>query len=108
LQTGGPFTVFAPTDTAFEALGPELQSLLKNTTALCPIIEYHVVKGSVPSTALPAGQSYAPSLAGPIIFIEKGQGVELNCFSRVVSADNGATNGEVHVIDRVILPPTAL
>ena len=108
LQGEGPFTVFAPTDEAFAAL-PEgtLESLLEDPEALAEILTYHVVSGSVLAADV-VGLDSATSVQGEDISIEVVDGgVVLNGSANVVATDVMASNGVVHVIDAVILPPGA-
>lgn len=106
LKGKGPFTVFAPTDEAFAAL-PEgtLASLLKpeNKEQLRSILLYHVVEGRVYSDqAIDAGE--AKTLQGGEVRIKKSYGsVKVND-AKVATPDIEASNGVIHVIDRVILP----
>lgn len=106
LQGDGPFTVFAPTNEAFAKL-PEgtLESLLKpeNKDQLTKILTYHVVSGKVMSSDLKDGMT-AKTVEGSEIKIQLGENVMIN-EAKVVKADIGASNGVVHVIDSVILPP---
>jgi uncharacterized surface protein with fasciclin (FAS1) repeats len=106
LQGEGPFTVFAPTDDAFAAL-PEglLEKLLlpENVGVLTSILTYHVVSGKVMSTDVMAGD--VPSVEGSSITLGTTDGVQVND-ATVVSADIEASNGVIHVIDKVIVPPT--
>lgn len=102
----GPFTVFAPTDEAFAAL-PEgtLEELLKpeNQDQLIKILTYHVVSGTVKSGDLSSGE--VASVEGRAIDVKvESDGIMVNNAS-VVQADIEASNGIIHVIDRVILPP---
>jgi uncharacterized surface protein with fasciclin (FAS1) repeats len=107
LQGDGPFTVFAPTNEAFAAL-PDgtLESLLleENRDLLIQILTYHVVPGKVMSTDLSDGMTAATVEGSDITVSINGYGVSINDAS-VVQADVEATNGVVHVIDSVILPP---
>lgn len=108
LKGDGPFTVFAPTNEAFAAL-PEgtLETLLKpeNKDQLVAILTYHVVSGDVQSSSLKNGQK-AKTVEGDDIEVSiKGKNVMIND-ANVVAADVEASNGVVHVIDKVILPPT--
>jgi uncharacterized surface protein with fasciclin (FAS1) repeats len=108
LQGDGPFTVFAPTDAAFAAL-PEgtLDALLADPEALAEILTYHVVSGKVLAADV-VGLTSATSVQGGNIAIEVVDGgVVLNGSANVVATDVDASNGVVHVIDAVILPPTA-
>ena len=106
LQVEGPFTVFAPTDDAVAAL-PEgtLDGLLADPEALKQILLYHVVSGKV-TADLVVGLTSANSVAGPAIAIEVKDGtVYLNGNATVVTTDIETSNGVIHVIDQVILPP---
>jgi uncharacterized surface protein with fasciclin (FAS1) repeats len=106
LQGDGPFTVFAPTDEAFAAL-PEgmLDSLLTDTEALSQVLLYHVVEGEVMASDVVELES-APTVQGEDIAITvEGDSVKVN-EANVVSTDVVASNGVIHVIDRVILPPS--
>jgi uncharacterized surface protein with fasciclin (FAS1) repeats len=106
LQGEGPFTVFAPTDEAFAAL-PEglLEALLleENRDVLVQILTYHVVSGSVFAADVTEGD--VPSVEGSAISITVGDGVVLNGSANVIATDVEASNGVIHVIDAVILPP---
>ncbi len=106
LQGEGPFTVFAPSDDAFAAL-PEglLEKLLlpENVGVLTSILTYHVVSGKVMSTDIMAGD--VPSVEGSAITLTTDYGVQVND-ALVISADIEASNGVIHVIDQVIVPPT--
>jgi transforming growth factor-beta-induced protein len=107
LQGDGPLTVFAPTDEAFAKL-PEgtVATLLKpeNKDQLVAVLTYHVVAGKIYSDkALEAGE--ATTVQGGSILIEKkDDGVFINN-ARLVKADVKASNGVIHVIDTVLLPP---
>lgn len=108
LQGDGPFTVFAPTNEAFSKLPQEtLNELLKpeNKKDLQTVLTYHVVAGKVDAkTAM--GLSEAASLQGEKIAISlDGSNVMINQ-ATVVAADIAASNGIIHVIDTVILPPS--
>jgi uncharacterized surface protein with fasciclin (FAS1) repeats len=104
LKGEGPFTVFAPTDEAFAAL-PEgtVEALLADPEALAAILTYHVVAGKVMSTDLSDGMM-AATVNGADITIGTMGGVSVNG-ANVVTADIEASNGVIHVIDAVILPP---
>jgi uncharacterized surface protein with fasciclin (FAS1) repeats len=106
LKGDGPFTVFAPTNEAFEKL-PEgtLESLLKpeNKDKLVQILTYHVVPGNIMSTDLEDGMT-AKTAEGSEIKVKLGESVMINN-ATVVKADIKASNGVVHVIDTVIMPP---
>jgi len=113
LSSEGPFTVFAPTNDAFGALpAGTLDTLLKpeNQAPLVDILTYHVLIGQVLSTDLIASQEVA-TVEGKILKVTKdasGVKVGANLEATVVAADVLATNGVVHVIDAVMLPPSAI
>lgn len=106
LKGEGPFTVFAPTDEAFAALpAGTVEDLLKpeNKDKLASILTYHVVAGKVMSGDLTEGMM-APSVQGGELTITLEGGAKVNG-ANVTTADIEATNGVIHVIDAVILPP---
>ena len=107
LKGAGPFTVFAPTDAAFAKLpAGTVETLLKpeNKERLRRVLTYHVVPGKVGSTDVTKMKS-AKAVSGDTISITaKGGKVMINN-ATVVTADVGASNGVIHVIDTVILPP---
>ncbi|MBO0334887.1 fasciclin domain-containing protein [Sneathiella sp. CAU 1612] len=108
LQSPGPFTVFAPTDAAFDKLpAGTVEDLLKpeNKAKLVEILTYHVVSGVVPASAVVGKKVDADSVQGSKIMIDGMDGVVLNGSAKVVTADVIASNGVIHVIDTVILPP---
>ncbi|PWE33389.1 Nex18 symbiotically induced protein [Maritimibacter sp. 55A14] len=106
LKGEGPFTVFAPTDAAFAAL-PEgtVDDLLKpeNKDQLTAVLTYHVVPGAVMSGDLSNGMT-ATTVNGAEVTIMTEDGVKVND-AAVTTADIAASNGVIHVIDKVILPP---
>lgn len=108
LQGAGPFTVFAPTDEAFAALGDDtIAALLEDPEALAQILLYHVVAGEVLAADVVELDS-ATSVAGEDITITIDNGsVILNGSATVLTTDIEASNGVIHVIDAVILPPAA-
>jgi uncharacterized surface protein with fasciclin (FAS1) repeats len=109
LQSPGPFTVFAPTDAAFDKLpAGTVEDLLKpeNKAKLVDILTYHVVSGVVPASAVVGKKVDAASVQGSTIMIDGMNGVMLNGSAKVISADVIASNGVIHVIDTVILPPS--
>lgn len=109
LGSEGPFTVFAPTDDAFSALPVgTVGGLLKpeNRSQLVNVLKYHVVAGRVDSdAALAAGT--AVTLLGNSITIQPTEGGGLVNDARLVSTDIDASNGIIHVIDRVLLPSSS-
>ncbi|MDP5337667.1 MAG: fasciclin domain-containing protein [Nodularia sp. (in: cyanobacteria)] len=108
LATPGPYTVFAPTDAAFAALPTgTLDNLLKpeNKDQLTKLIAYHVIPGQVTSSQLTSGE--VKTVEGSPVKVnvdDATQAVTVND-ARVTQADIPASNGIVHVIDQVILPP---
>jgi transforming growth factor-beta-induced protein len=104
LSADGPFTVFAPTNAAFDALFAQLGiSGIDDLTAeqLVPILTYHVVPGNVVSTELSSGE--VGTLNGQNLSVDLSAGVKIN-ESEVIAADIQGSNGVVHVIDQVLLP----
>lgn len=107
LSGQGPFTVFAPTDAAFAALPQDaLQELLKpeNKDILVKILSYHVVPGSVTSNDLKSGEVKTVEGGAVNVQVNPGQGAIVND-ATVVQPDIKASNGVIHAIDKVILPP---
>jgi uncharacterized surface protein with fasciclin (FAS1) repeats len=106
LKGKGPLTVFAPTDEAFEKLPKgTLEALLADKEKLAAVLKYHVVSGKVMAADVVKIKE-AKSLQGQVISINAKEGVKLNGTSTVVKADIECSNGVIHVIDTVILPPT--
>jgi len=105
LKSEGPFTVFAPTDDAFAAL-PEgtVDTLLmpENKDQLIAVLTYHVVPGKVMSSDL-SNNMMATTAQGSDVTIMTEGGVTVQD-ANVVTADIEASNGVIHVIDKVILP----
>ena len=108
LKGEGPFTVFAPTDEAFAALpAGTVEELLKpeNKDRLVAVLTYHVVPGKVMAADV-AGISTATTVQGAEIAVQTQGGVVMINDATVVQADVAADNGVIHVIDKVILPPS--
>ena len=109
LRGAGPFTVFAPTDAAFAALpAGTVEDLLKpeNKAKLTAILTYHVLPAEVMSSAV-AGQKLTPAtVQGATVTVDGTTAgtVKVND-ATVVGADVDASNGVIHVIDKVIMPP---
>jgi uncharacterized surface protein with fasciclin (FAS1) repeats len=106
LKGKGPFTVFAPTDAAFAKLpAATLAALLADKAKLTKVLTYHVVPGKVMAAQV-VGMTEAISVqGGKIAIMVMGGKVMLNNSSTVTATDIQATNGVIHVIDTVILPP---
>eukprot|EP00751_Fragilariopsis_kerguelensis_P017007 CAMPEP_0170849688 /NCGR_PEP_ID=MMETSP0734-20130129/10165_1 /TAXON_ID=186038 /ORGANISM="Fragilariopsis kerguelensis, Strain L26-C5" /LENGTH=264 /DNA_ID=CAMNT_0011219421 /DNA_START=62 /DNA_END=852 /DNA_ORIENTATION=+ len=105
----GPFTVFAPTDDAFDALPNGLVSCLleeRNLPILSDILLYHVVSGEALSTDLSNNQQLSTLLDGVKVTVDLSHntGVMIND-ATVVGADVLASNGVIHIIDQVLVPP---
>lgn len=108
LQGDGPFTVFAPTDEAFGKLDPAtLNSLLEpeNQDQLASILTYHVVAGRFDAAAVTSRSSFE-TVQGETISISVVDGQARVNNANIISLDVPASNGIIHVIDTVILPPS--
>jgi len=105
LQGKGPFTVFAPTDAAFDAIQSEVDKLLKpeSKAALSKILTYHVVSGKTKAADLKDGQELTTVQGGKLKVTVKDGNVTVGD-ARVTTADITASNGVIHVIDKVLLP----
>jgi uncharacterized surface protein with fasciclin (FAS1) repeats len=110
LSGSGPFTVFAPTNEAFatalQSLGLTADQLLADKDTLTKILTYHVIAGAVPSSTVMTmdGQS-VPTVNGAKVTIGvDGQNVTVND-AKVTAVDIPASNGVIHVIDSVLVPP---
>jgi uncharacterized surface protein with fasciclin (FAS1) repeats len=104
LKGEGPFTVFAPTDEAFAQL-PDgtVEALLQDKDQLAAILTYHVVPGRVTSTEV-AGLTSAKTVNGADVEIKVQDGKVMVGQATVTQTDIAATNGVIHVIDRVLTP----
>ncbi len=108
LSGTGPFTVFAPTDAAFDALpAGTVDALLADIPTLTSILTYHVVGAQALSTDLSDKQKIITVNGKKITITIDEAGVKINNVAMVVTADILADNGVVHVIDAVLLPPPA-
>lgn len=109
LRAEGKKTVFAPTDAAFAALpAGALEDLLKpeNKAKLAAVLTYHVVDGKTKSKDLAGKTLEVATLNGAKLSVDGTNGVKVGG-ANVVKADIYASNGVIHVIDAVLLPPTA-
>ena len=105
LQGAGPFTVFAPTNEAFAALPPGvLDKLLlpENKEALAKILTYHVLPAAVMAADVTDGD--VTTVEGEPVTLSTADGVTVNG-AKVITADVVASNGVIHAIDAVIIPP---
>ena len=102
----GPFTVFAPSDEAFAQL-PDgtVESLLAEPAKLAKVLTYHVVPGRVTGADV-VGLTTAPTVNGEELTVSVDGGIHIDG-ANVLSADIEASNGVIHVIDRVLLPAAA-
>tara|TARA_R110002096_G_C14557673_1_gene719679 strand:+ start:136 stop:1530 length:1395 start_codon:yes stop_codon:yes gene_type:complete len=99
----GGLTLFAPTNAAFEAAG------VTDVNGADAVLAYHVIDGTIMASMLPTTNgvsSEVPTLGGNIYLTNAGSGVFINGTTEVVATDIAGSNGVVHVIDRVLLPPT--
>lgn len=106
LKGDGPFTVFAPTDAAFDALpAGTVESLLEpaNKDKLTAILTYHVVAGKVMSGDIAGKSMSVDTVNGAALNVDATNGVMINN-ATVTSADIDTSNGVIHVIDTVLLP----
>jgi uncharacterized surface protein with fasciclin (FAS1) repeats len=106
LASEGPFTLFAPTKAAFDALPEGLLTKLllpANKAVLAEILSYHVVAGKVMAADVKAGD--VATVQGENITIDTTDGVKINN-ANVTGTDFPATNGVIHMIDAVLLPPS--
>ena len=106
LQADGPFTVFAPTDDAFAAAGIDLASFdtAEEIATLADILSYHVVPGQVMSTNLTDGMTATALNGDDLSFTVSADAVTVSG-ATVTLADVPASNGVIHVIDTVLMPP---
>ncbi|WP_299152342.1 fasciclin domain-containing protein [uncultured Tateyamaria sp.] len=106
LKSPGPFTVFAPTDEAFAALpAGTVENLLKpeNKDQLTAILTYHVVPGQTLAADLAGQRLSVATVNGANLHIDGRNGVKVEN-ANVIQADVLASNGVIHVIDKVLLP----
>lgn len=109
LRSPGPFTVFAPNDAAFAALPLETGTRLMdpaNKAELAKVLSYHVVAGRLATADIKGLNADVKSLTGQSLLVD-GQGAAVTVNGEViVQPDIQADNGAVHVIDKVLIPPT--
>lgn len=110
LKGEGPFTVFAPTDAAFSALPDGMvEELLADPERLAEILTYHVIPGRVmASDVIQAGEVEPETVQGQTLDIRVVGGMVHVNNATVVTADIAASNGVIHAIDAVLLPPEAM
>ncbi len=107
LKGDGPFTVFAPTDEAFAKLpAGTVEALLADIPKLTAILTHHVVAGKVlAADVVTLDGQHVKTVNGAEIAVSTTGGVKLNGSANVVTTDIECTNGVIHVLDAVILPP---
>lgn len=104
LESAGPFTVFAPTDEAFERLPPqELESLMRDKAKLRQVLAYHVAPGKLTYADVKSGD--LTTVQGRSLAVSKEHGEILVDEAKVRESDIVASNGVIHAIDRVVTPP---
>lgn len=106
LKGAGPYTILAPTDEAFARIPQkDLDALMANKEQLAKVLKYHVINGNVSSSQI-AKMTEATTLEGGKIAIKVVDGkVMLNGQAAVTSPDIAASNGTIHVINTVLMPP---
>ena len=109
LKGPGPFTVFAPTDAAFAKLpAGTVEALLNDKAALSAILTYHVVPGRVTAGQIVSANGAKPATVnGKTVDVVVRDGMVYVNGAQVTTADIRASNGIIHVIDTVLLPPAA-
>lgn len=104
LKGPGPYTVFAPTDDAFKAVPAKtLEALSKDKALLTSVLTYHVLPGAVTSANVKNGST--PTVQGtPVALYKSGTFVTVE-EAVITTPDIAASNGVVHIVDRVLIPP---
>jgi len=106
LSGEGPFTLFAPTDEAFDRLPAGMvEALLANPEALAQVLSYHVVAGELMAAKMIITDTLTSAAELPIPVTSDEEGRVQVQYSTITAADVEAANGVIHVIDRVMLPP---
>lgn len=108
LRTPGPFTVFAPTDSAFAALPPETVSRLMdpaNTAELAKVLSYHFVAGRLAAADVSGLNADLKALTGQSLVMDGRNKTMTVNGAKILQADIQADNGTMHVIDEVLIPP---
>ncbi len=103
LKGPGPFTLFAPNNAAFDKIPKDkLDALLKDKAALTKILTYHVVAGNVSAADVAAGK--VKTIEGHDLTLSTTEGVRVNGHLTVGGGDIKADNGQIHIIDTVLMP----
>lgn len=109
MRTPGPFTVFAPNDAAFAALPPEIGARLMdpaNKAELAKVLSYHVVAGRLATADIKGLNADVKSLTGQSLLVNGQEAAATVNGAAIIQPDIQADNGAVHVIDKVLIPPT--
>ena len=103
LKGPGPFTVFAPNNAAFDKIPKDkLEALLKDKAALTKVLTYHVVAGNITPADVAAGK--VKTIEGHDLTLSTTEGVKVNGHLTVGGGDIKADNGQIHVVDTVLMP----
>lgn len=104
LRSSGPYTIFAPNDTAFRQLPPEtMEALLKDKEKAAELVAYHVIPGAVTVADVKPGKVQTVQGAPVMLTSDNGSVTVEN--AKVIQSDLKADNGVIHEIDQVVLPP---
>lgn len=104
LKSGGPYTVFAPSDTAFSNLpAGQWEQLLEDKPRLIHVLTYHMMPGKVKVTEVKPGN--VASAEGSLLKLKSDNGMVTVNGARVTESDIAADNGVIHAIDKVLMPP---
>lgn len=106
LEGNGPFTLFAPTNDAFNEMGPQLDELRANPELLAAILSYHVVSGSLTAAEIGSTSALTTAETEDIQIASDENGIALNGESRLIFKDAAARNGTMHFVSKVLLPPS--
>jgi len=109
MKAPGPYTVFAPTDAAFAAMPPAVAKRLMNPAnkkELASVLSYHVLAGRLMTADVAGKNAEVKALTGQGLVVDGRKGAPTVNGARITTADMRVSNGVVHVIDQVLLPPT--
>ena len=109
LAQPGPYTVFAPTDAAFNTLPPGMLDMLmkpENKAMLKKVLGYHTLFGRLTTRQLTAPLSAATTTMGEPVVLQMKNGAWMVNDAKITQPDMAVDNGEIHVIDKVLMPPT--
>ena len=109
LAQPGPYTVFAPTDAAFNALPPGMLDMLmkpQNKAMLKKVLGYHTLFGKLTTRDLKAPLSAATTTMGEPVVLQMKNGAWMVNDAKITQPDMAVDNGVIHVIDKVLMPPT--